>query len=34
MNDADGNKIKDNIKGSQCWCHIDTANAAYGWNIW
>ena len=20
MNDDDGNEIKDNIKGSQCWC--------------
>ena len=20
--DADGNEIKDNIKGSQCWCPI------------
>ena len=28
--------IKDNVKGSQCWCPItslDTANAAYEWNM-
>ena len=32
MEDADGNEIKDNIKGSQCWCpitNLDTADAAY-----
>ena len=36
MNDADGNEIKDNIKGSQCWCpitNLNTADAAYGWNM-
>lgn len=36
MKDAAGNKIKDNVKGSQCWCpitNLDTANAAYEWNI-
>ena len=36
MNDADGNEIKDNIKGSQCWCpitNLDTADAAYEWNM-
>ena len=34
--DADGNEIKDNIKGSQCWCpitNLDTADAAYEWNM-
>ena len=36
MEDADGNEIKDNIKGSQCWCpitNLDTADAAYEWNM-
>ena len=30
INDANGNEIKDNIKGSQCWCpitNLDTADA-------
>ena len=36
MEDADGNEIKDNIKGSQCRCpitNLDTADAAYEWNM-
>ena len=36
MEDSEGNKIKDNIKGSQCWCpitNLDTADAAYEWNM-
>ena len=36
LKDADGNEIKDNIKGSQCWCpitNLDTADAAYEWNM-
>ena len=36
MIDAKGNKIQDNIKGSQCWCpitNLDTADAAYEWNM-
>ena len=36
MEDSDGNEIKDNIKGSQCWCpitNLDTADAAYEWNM-
>ena len=36
INDANGNEIKDNIKGSQCWCpitNLDTADAAYEWNM-
>ena len=36
MKDADGKEIKDNIKGSQCWCpitNLDTADAAYEWNM-
>ena len=36
MEDADGNEIEDNIKGSQCWCpitNLDTADAAYEWNM-
>ena len=36
MNDLNGNEIKDNIKGSQCWCpitNLDTADAAYEWNM-
>ena len=35
MEDSDGNEIKDNIKGSQCWCpitNLDTADAAHEWN--
>ena len=36
LRDSDGNTIKDNVKGSQCWCpitNLDTADAAYEWNI-
>ena len=36
MKDADGNDIKDNVKGSQCWCpitNLDTADLAYEWNM-
>ena len=36
MKDSEGNNIKDNVKGSQCWCpitNLDTANASYEWNI-
>ena len=36
MTDSNGNEIKDNIKGSQCWCpitNLDTADAAYEWNM-
>jgi len=36
MKDSNGNEIKDNIKGSQCWCpitNLDTADAAYEWNM-
>ena len=36
MKDKDGNDLKDNVKGSQCWCpitNLDTADAAYEWNI-
>ena len=36
MEDSEGNKIKDNVKGSQCWCpitNLDTADEAYEWNI-
>jgi len=36
MSDAKGNEIKDNIKGSQCWCpitNLDIADAAYEWNM-
>ena len=36
MKDKEGNNLKDNIKGSQCWCpitNLDTANAAYEWNL-
>ena len=36
MKDSDGNEIKDNVKGSQCWCpitNLDTADAAYEWNM-
>ena len=36
MEDSDGNKIKDNVKGSQCWCpitNLDTADEAYEWNM-
>ena len=36
MTDSNGNEIKDNIKGSQCWCpitNLDTADTAYEWNM-
>jgi len=36
MKDAKGNDLKDNVKGSQCWCpitNLDTANAFYEWNM-
>ena len=36
MKDSNGNNLKDNVKGSQCWCpitNLDTADAAYEWNI-
>ena len=36
MKDANGNDLKDNIKGSQCWCpitNLDIADAAYEWNM-
>ena len=36
MNLSNGTEIKDNIKGSQCWCpitNLDTADAAYEWNM-
>ena len=36
MKDSVGNEIKDNVKGSQCWCpitNLDTADAAYEWNM-
>ena len=36
MKDSDLNVLKDNVKGSQCWCpitNLDTADAAYEWNI-
>ena len=36
IKDSDGNEIKDNVKGSQCWCpitNLDTADAAYEWNM-
>ena len=36
MKDSKGDAIKDNIKGSQCWCpitNLDTADAAYEWNM-
>jgi hypothetical protein len=36
MTDAEGNKLKDNVKGSQCWCpitNLDTADSAYEWNL-
>ena len=36
MKDANNKDIKDNIKGSQCWCpitNLDTADAAYEWNM-
>ena len=36
MKDKDGNELKDNVKGSQCWCpitNLDTADAAYEWNM-
>ena len=36
MKDSDENDIKDNVKGSQCWCpitNLDTADEAYEWNM-
>ena len=36
MKDSEGKDIKDNIKGSQCWCpitNLDTADEAYEWNM-
>ena len=36
MKDSNGNALKDNVKGSQCWCpitNLDTADAAYEWNM-
>ena len=36
MEDSEGNKIKDNVKGSQCWCpitNLDTVDEAYEWNM-
>ena len=36
ISDSDGKNIKDNVKGSQCWCpitNLDTADAAYEWNM-
>ena len=36
MKDSNGKDLKDNVKGSQCWCpitNLDTADAAYEWNI-
>ena len=36
MKDKEGNVLKDNVKGSQCWCpitNLDTANASYEWNL-
>ena len=36
MKDSEGNELKDNVKGSQCWCpitNLDTADAAYEWNM-
>ena len=36
MKDSDGKEIKDNVKGSQCWCpitNLDTADEAYEWNM-
>ena len=36
LTDSDGKELKDNIKGSQCWCpitNLDTADAAYEWNM-
>ena len=36
MKDKEGNDLKDNVKGSQCWCpitNLDTANASYEWNL-
>ena len=36
MEDKNGKEIKDNVKGSQCWCpitNLDTADAAYEWNM-
>ena len=36
MKNSEGEALKDNIKGSQCWCpitNLDIADAAYEWNI-
>ena len=36
MKDKNETNIKDNVKGSQCWCpitNLDTADAAYEWNM-
>ena len=36
MTDSKGNALKDNVKGSMCWCpitNLDTADAAYEWNL-
>ena len=36
MKDSNGKALKDNVKGSQCWCpitNLGTADAAYEWNI-
>ena len=36
MKDSEGKDIKDNVKGSQCWCpitNLDTADEAYEWNM-
>ena len=36
MNYTNETEIKDNVKGSQCWCpitNLDTADAAYEWNM-
>jgi len=36
IKDSNGNDLKDNVKGSQCWCpitNLDTADTAYEWNI-
>ena len=36
MKDKEGNDLKDNVKGSQCWfpiTNLDTGNASYEWNL-
>ena len=36
MTDSDGKEIKDNVKGSQCWCpitNLDIADSGYEWNM-